>query len=161
MPKQPLVTEMAIGLAIIHWQAKVDGMGCEFVLGGAANNGSDDRRLDVRLYIEDTAPCNVLLPKSRPVHLWMLDFDKASTVQLTPEDVDRKLVPAFLGNDPYYPRPDADKGLWEEFCASYLKTSHIILHAILHAEHGEEPSITCLPQRFLDKVVEKIREHEH
>ena len=87
MKKLPLATEMAIGLAIIQWQAKVDGMDCEFVLGGAASNGIGGVRL-------------VRLPQSRPVHLWMLDFDKTSTIHFTPEDVDRKLVLTFLGNDP-------------------------------------------------------------
>ena len=148
----PLVTEMAIGLATIHWQAKVDGMGCEFVLGSAPSNGIGN----VPIYIKDAAPYEVRLPRLRPVHLWMLDFDKASNFSFTPDDVDKKLVPAFLGNDPYYPRPDVDEGLWQEFCTSYVKASQIILQA----EHGEEEAITCLPKLFLDKVEEMINKHE-
>ena len=34
-----LANEMAIDLAILHWQAQVDGMDVEFVLGSSANVG--------------------------------------------------------------------------------------------------------------------------
>ena len=61
------------------------------------------------------------------MHLWMFDFDKASKIELTKHDVNTRLVPACLGNDPYYPRPQVDEELWEEFCGVYLKASEVIL----------------------------------
>lgn len=62
----------------------------------------------------------------RSTHVWVLDFDKATTIDFTANDVDKKLVPAFLGNDPYYPRPDVDEELWEEFSRVYLRASQVI-----------------------------------
>lgn len=89
-----LAAEMAIGLAILHWQTQVDGMDTELVLGSASQ---------------------------------MLDFDRATSIELTRDDEDTKLVPAFLGNDPYYPRPDEDRELWKEFAETYLEASCCIL----------------------------------
>jgi len=57
----------------------------------------------------------------------MLDFDRATSIELTRDDEDTKLVPAFLGNDPYYPRPDGDRELWKEFAETYLEASCCIL----------------------------------
>ena len=39
----------------------------------------------------------------------MLDFDKASPIETTKEDVDSKLLLAFLGNNRYFPRPCTEK----------------------------------------------------
>ena len=97
-----LATEMAIGLATLHWQACVDGMDTEFVIGSSAT--WDTQR--PRAYDDVKSPphnVEVINFKRRALHLWMLDFDKADDIELTEHDVDKKLVPAFLGNDPYYP----------------------------------------------------------
>lgn len=39
-----LATEMAIGLAILHWEAQVDGMDTEFVLAGRRRSPSPAKR---------------------------------------------------------------------------------------------------------------------
>ena len=39
-----LAKEMAIGLAIMHWQAQVDGMDVEFVLGSSATWDGEQRK---------------------------------------------------------------------------------------------------------------------
>ena len=93
--------------------------------------------------------------KRRALHLWMLDFDKATTIELTEHDVDKRLVPAFLGNDPYYPRPQVDEELWEDFCDVYLEASEVILR-----RKGAEKAVLDLPQRFLNEVVRVSKEHE-
>lgn len=85
----------------------------------------------------------------------MLDFDKATTIEFTEHDVDKKLVPAFLGNDPYYPRPQVDEELWDDFCDVYLEASD----SILRSKKVEE-AVLDLPQRFLDEVVRVSKEHE-
>ena len=148
-----LANEMAIGLAIMHWQAQVDGMDVEFVLGSSATwdserpNGYDD----------DLAPPHTVKATNfnrRAVHVWMLDFDKATTIELKENDVDKKLVPAFLGNDPYYPRRQVDEELWDEFCRSYLKASEIILR-----RKGVDELVLRLPQRFLHEVLRVSMEH--
>lgn len=157
MDQFALATEMAIALAVIHWQAQVDGMDTEFVLGSAA--------VETPRRAYTIEPCISVLPPpedvnqldftNRSVHLWVLDFDKASPITLTTTDVDTKLVPAFLGNDPYYPRPDVDAELWEEFCTAYLKASQLILEG-----KQKEAPVMALPQRFLDQVAKTIKENE-
>ena len=85
----------------------------------------------------------------------MLDFDKAGDIEFTKHDVDKKLVPAFLGNDPYYPRPQVDEELWDKFYDAYLKASEVILR-----RKGAKKAVLDFPQRFLDEVVRVSREHE-
>lgn len=162
LDKVTLATKIAIALAVIHWQAQVDGMDIEFVLGSAAATSPERRRAS---YLGDILSTD--LPPStevhrpiyfneRPIHCWVLDFDKASPIQLTAYDVDKKLVPAFLGNDPYYPRPDVDEELWAEFCRVYLTASELILDR----KPEKSPMMMSLPPRFLGKVVEMIKETE-
>lgn len=149
-----LANEIAIGLAILHWQAKVDGMDVEFVLGSSAMWG----RERPRGYDNTSAPPHIVKTinfKSRSLHLWMIDFDKTTEIDFTNYDVDTKLVPAFLGNDSYYPRPRVDEELWDEFCGMYLKASDVILQS-----KAVDQSVRSLPQRFLDEVLRVLEEHE-
>lgn len=85
-----LAKEMAMGLAILHWQAEVDGMDIEFVLGG-------HDLCDIKPHFEPNhkefrprdRPTERLLSR-REIYLWMLDFDKASEIKLTKRDVDQQ-----------------------------------------------------------------------
>lgn len=160
LDKGALAGEMAIALAIIHWEAKVDGMDVEFVLGSAAATVSERRRPYTVDESSDEQPApfevHALHFNHRSMHFWVLDFDKATSIKLTTNEVDKKLVPAFLGNDPYYPRPDVDEELWAEFSRIYLKASKLILKK----KQGESPVIRSLPERFLAKVTEMIKENE-
>ncbi|MCJ1403054.1 hypothetical protein MMC11_006277 [Xylographa trunciseda] len=162
LDKFALAIEMAVALAVIHWPAQVDAMDVEFVLGSASQPGSDRRRA----YAKAPGPSDFSSPhevshlhrlnfKTRPIHMWVLDFDKATSTALTPNDVDKKLVPAFLGNDPYYPRPEVDEALWKNFSKTYLTASRIILR-----NRQESASVMSLPKLFLDKVAEMIKKHE-
>ena len=149
-----LAKEIAIGLAILHWQAQVDGMDVEFVLGSSATWDSDRPEG----YEDDSAPPHTVKAinfQRRSVHLWMFDFDKAAKIELTQDDVNSKLVPAFLGNDPYYPRPQVDEELWEDFCGVYLKASEVILR-----DKRVDQLVRDLPQRFLDEVLRVSKENE-
>ena len=149
-----LSNEMAIGLAIMHWQAQVDGMDAEFVLGSSATRDSEQPRG----YDDISAPPHSVSRtnfKRRAVHVWMLDFDKAREIELRKEDIDKKLVPAFLGNDPYYPMPNVDEKLWDEFCKSYLKASELVLRG-----KDVDEQVMRLPQRFLDKVIRVLNENK-
>lgn len=152
-----LAREMAMALAILHWKARVDAMDTEFVLGSKAAK-SDERRV---WHIGDDHKLLPLLDTfdiptftERSIHLWILDFDKANLIEFTPHNVDTKLVPGFLGNDPYYPRPDVDIDLWNEFSNVYLAASQLILQKQKATEAMD------LPKRFLEKVMEKIKELE-
>lgn len=171
-----LATEMAITLATIHWQAQVDGMDIEFVLAASSVLTIDDRR---RAYVYDydsttlpPSPQEVRPPhyrthfQSRFLHLYVLDFDKSSPITLTSADVDTKLVPAFLGNDSYYPRPDVDGELWDIFRVAYGRASRVILGMRGFGTEGEMEEgrlgvegVMELPGRFLEKVVEMVELH--
>ena len=63
--------EMPIALSIKHWQAQVDGMDTEFVLGSVVAAVSDRRRLYA------TAPRAATVPAPREVY--PLDFTKRAT----------------------------------------------------------------------------------
>ena len=149
-----LTSEMAIGLATLHWQACVDGMDTEFVIGSSATWDTERPKAydDIKSPPHKVEANNY---KRRTLHLWMLDFDKASAIEFTEQNVDKKLVPAFLGNDPYYPRPQLDEELWDEFCDVYLKASEVILR-----RKKVKKAVLDLPQRFLDEVVRVSKEHE-
>ena len=149
-----LAKEMAVGLAIMHWQAKVDAMDVEFVLGSSATWDYDHAVLcdDLSAVPHTVKPINF---KRRTVHLWMFDFDKASEINFTTDDVDMKLVPAFLGNDPYYPLPHVDRELWERFSGTYIKASEVILR-----DRKVDEGVMGLPKRFLDEVVRRAEENK-
>lgn len=149
-----LATEMAIGLAIMHWQARIDGMDVEFVLG--KSTAYESRPSDA--YSDDSITPHTILPvvfKSRAVHLWILDFDKATRIDLTKHHVSTQLVPSFLGNDPYFPMPQIDEELWYVFCEAYLRASHIIM-----VNANASQTVQRLPQFFLDDVLKVLKENE-
>ena len=149
-----LANGMALALATLHWQAQVDGMDVEFVLGTSATwDDLQPKRFDN----VSAGPKNIrkLNFKRRENNIYMLDFDKASEIELTLNDINTKLVPAFLGNDPYYPMPNVDEALWHEFAATYMKASGLILR-----NRGMEQEILELPGRFLEQVEKRVKENE-
>lgn len=75
--------------------------------------------------------------------------------KITKHDVDTKLVPAVLGKDPYYPRPQVDQKLWEDFYGRYLKASEVIFWG-----KRVDEQVRGLPRRFLDEVLRVSRERE-
>ncbi|KAF3042303.1 hypothetical protein E8E11_006326 [Didymella keratinophila] len=62
-----IAREMAIGVAVLHWGALVDGMDVEFVFGGISDSKS-----------------STFNPNGgkRATQLWLLDFDKAAKLRL-------------------------------------------------------------------------------
>ena len=85
----------------------------------------------------------------------MLDFDKASEIELTRTDVERKLVPAFLGNDSYFLRPNMDLAFWDTFATTYVKASRIVLRM-----KGANKETMELPATFLSCVNNQIWRNE-
>lgn len=152
LDEELLADELAIALAAIHWQAQVDAMDTEFVLGSAPPTPAGGRPVHVGAGQPHEVD-NVDHTK-RPIHVWVLDFDKSSSIELIHGDVDR-LVVAFLGNDPYFPRPDVSIDLCIHFNETYLKASCLILEN----RHVDSQAI-ALPALFIAKVEAKITEHE-
>ncbi|KAL8713730.1 MAG: hypothetical protein Q9220_002256 [cf. Caloplaca sp. 1 TL-2023] len=163
--KSGLAKDMAITLAVIHWQAQVDAMDAEFVLGGplpllqgprAVCPSPKDEPYNVdELPKLDRASSNIDVRLQQYHELWVLDFDKSHRIALKRKDVNKRLVPAFLGNDPYYPRPDTDPCNWAIFSVFYKQASEIILK-----NKGASSEELKLPKHFIYKVLAKIAEHE-
>ena len=170
-------TSMAIGLAVMHWIAMVDGMDTEFVLRGVAKWESKKPFVVYDKSLFEGPPRSITLPtpemEQKPVRMWMIDFDKAQQIQLTDEDVKGKFVPAFLGNDPYFPRPDGPSDLWDTFRRVYLAASEILLRfkafhtgeedtrkELKDMDGGRLAEIAPLARIFMDAVEEKVHENE-
>lgn len=92
---------MAYGYAVLHWGARFDGRGIEFLLG-----------------------CT----ESSQVKLHMLDFEDCKPfVCWSKEGIRNQLVPAAMDNAPYIPRPFVSPDLWRAFKKAYLAASRVIL----------------------------------
>ncbi|KAK2793364.1 hypothetical protein FQN52_001501 [Onygenales sp. PD_12] len=139
---QLITKEMAVSLAIIHWEAKCDGMDAEWVLGSAASKEFlpeiDDDFLNKEMV--DIGPDF----KKRGTYLWALDFDKTRRIQY-----DSTCIPLLLGgvtaNDPYLPNPKhSPKPLYYLFKKTYLEASDIILR-----RNRPTKDVLALPQQFL------------
>jgi hypothetical protein len=90
----------------------------------------------------------------------VLDFDKASEIALTKRDVDRKLIPAFVGNDPYYPLPgkNGDDKLWRDFKERYLTLSKDILERRVR-DGAYVEDVMDLPKYFTSGAETRIAEN--
>ena len=129
-------------------------MDMEFELGSMTT-----KKVEPVAHVMNTPPQEVWRPNfpNRSIHLWMLDFDKAGPFRVREEQCRYQTSLCFscLDNDPYYPRPDVNEDFWEKFSSTYLKASMLIL------ERKRKKGLTMeLPQQFLDKTVEMIKEHE-
>ncbi len=118
---------IAKALALLHWQANVDGNDVEFVLGRTPRFAMAPTAADLRA--TDTNSAGVLFGPSLGqdgVAVWLLDFDQCQTFPHDEAGL-QQLVRSFFFNDPYYPRPHAedpkDVALWETLKNSYLQTS--------------------------------------
>jgi hypothetical protein len=121
--------EMAIGLAILHWEAQIDAQDTEFVIGT-----STTKLLGAKYPSHNSMPRpETTLDDfmSRETRVWMLDYDKCAEVDFDTPDlftgVVQKYLVAVTGNDPYFPHPRLDLDLWQRFRKMYLDASQIII----------------------------------
>jgi len=129
-----MAREMAIGLAVLHWGALVDGIDVEFVFGSTSDSKS-----------------STFNPNGgkRATQLWLLDFDKAEKSELPQNgkegfgetEMCRRIVTAVTANDPHFPTPDVrgnsgarcdeggcvEKHIWEVFGETYVAASRILI----------------------------------
>lgn len=120
---------MAFALAVMHWEAGIDGNDVEFVLGPKPFQrqipqpqdfeGVDKDHVQHRKYDLDF--------RKRTNHLWLLDFNECKSLADCAGDWIDLLVKAFYFNDPYYPRPIStdprDQDLWQAFRTTYIDVS--------------------------------------
>ena len=101
-----LANEMAVGLALCHWRAKVDCNDVEFVLGSAPTilNFAVPAGQVPSLPPNTTTRPEALYHRfqKRAAHLWMLDYDKCHDMPMTDDGI-AQAVKAAEDNDPYLP----------------------------------------------------------
>lgn len=121
--------EMAIGLAILHWEAQIDAQDTEFVIGTSTTKIFGAKYPDHTSTPQPETTVNVFT--SQETQLWMLDYDKCAEVSFDTLDlftgVVEKYLVAVTGNDPYFPHPRLDRDLWERFRKTYLEASQITI----------------------------------
>ncbi|EXJ64562.1 hypothetical protein A1O7_00898 [Cladophialophora yegresii CBS 114405] len=140
--------EMAIGFAILHWQAQIDAADTEFVIGSSTSTTfrttypDHDARPPPTSTVDDFT--------HRETQMWMLDYDKCTKVDLDAKDaasaVVNKYLVAVTGNDPYFPHPRLDIDLWQRFRTAYLKASKMII-SIMSPRLG----VDKFPAMLIDK----------
>ncbi|KAK5274056.1 hypothetical protein LTR99_000688 [Exophiala xenobiotica] len=122
--------EMAMGLAVLHWQAQIDSQDTEFVLGTSTTTASCNYYPNHKSTAPPTSTSDDFT--QRETQLWMLDFDKCTEIDFdtcSSEEVVQKYFVAVTGNDPYFPHPGKDVDLWRTFRDVYLRASRIIIKA--------------------------------
>ena len=138
---------MAICLAEMHWNVKIDAADVEFVLGSAPEQLTlKPAQLDILPPRTDSE--SSLNFRKRTVHLWLLDFNQCKQISMDDAGVNQA-VTAFWQNDPHYPRPcppgHPDEDLWRIFKDCYLKHSS---RKVNSKSQGKD-----LARQFIDGVV--------
>ncbi|KAK5652411.1 hypothetical protein OQA88_10453 [Cercophora sp. LCS_1] len=170
LPVEEYARVMAGCLAIIHWQARMDGYDIEFVLGSDAeisytthitqSIGLDVEQLEQLPKHSDIEVLQRVNFQRRATRLWVLDFNLCNRFPMDDafilkheEELVNQLVLAFFENDPYYPLPlmeiNVDKQLWSIFRNEYERKAGEIL--------GTSKALSHLPVKFLDACVERER----
>ncbi|KAB5527934.1 zinc finger protein-domain-containing protein [Coniochaeta sp. 2T2.1] len=178
LPVNYYASAMGEALAVIHWQANVDGYDIEFVLGtDELPADSPEQPVRTRLtsveaegrapIISTTAiPLDTTVPaeiqeRKLQASMWVLDFNLCNRWNewigwQQPDVLVEQLVLAFFENDPYYPRPlmegELEQSIWNSFHTSYLDKAIEILHAA-----GKDVRLRHLPGMFADACIARER----
>ena len=112
---------MGVSMACVHFGAKMDARGVEFVLGTAPDPEITSRDQWVSPQKVETRVVNDF--KRHLVSLWLIDFDECRPIELT-EGGMNLAVSAFYDSEPFCPRPvvegGPDRNLWDAFERGYM-----------------------------------------
>lgn len=160
LPVSSYASAIGEALAVIHWDANVDGYDVEFVLGSEAS---------ARPQPPKTPPPQTTLEspwassedRRKTTRVWVLDFNLCTRWEERvgweqPEALVEQLVTAFFENDPYYPLPlmgdELGKQLWSVFRDSYTIKAEEVL-----AE--KDKRLKELPHTFINACIERERQN--
>ncbi|KAI9171067.1 hypothetical protein HJFPF1_00546 [Paramyrothecium foliicola] len=139
--------QIALGLAVGHWEAQLDMTDVEFVIAGQHKSTSTATRAHaVPLDTYETKQHlgnRTIIPSVEEqkrhglpanTQMWLVDFDKCNRVPVwtgtLTEDI-RKLALGICANDPYYPSPLPDTRLgWDVFLTftdTYIRVGRYLL----------------------------------
>jgi hypothetical protein len=141
LPVAQYALALADALAFLHWTARTDAAGVEFVLARPRAARHQEPCIGTQEFDSGGA--------LGPHAMWMLDFDCCGEMPLTEEGV-REVAKRFWMGDPFFPHPDCkgfegDEKLWEAFRDRYLCASRGILR-------GEDESVRMLPEKAEEKT---------
>jgi hypothetical protein len=146
--------EMAIGLAVVHWRAQIDGMDMEFVIGSSTGE-SELPSVMMKWYAQSPLTAATGDFRRRSIHLWILDFDKANQINFRDNwRASRdKMVTAVTANDPYYPNPvksgQQERAIWKIFESTYIKAAKVIINIDYRLSPQEKHAAEKFPKEFI------------
>jgi len=140
--------QIALGLAVGHWEAQHDMTDVEFVIAGRFKAPTTAFRahvvpLDAYDQRGDDLGNRTILPKPPQTiqhglpantQMWLVDFDKCNRVRVWDDTLTqdiRKLALGICANDPYYPSPLPDTRFgWDVFLTfteTYIRAGRYLL----------------------------------
>lgn len=183
-----IARDMALGLAAGHWSARIDMMDVEFVIGSrqhlvtpdpAPLSNADEKaaRSKSTHRVRNMSTAAVADQRQGPsfhnraIQLWMIDFDKVSTLNTSVEkgvyeaNIDKLVYATRATDGPYHPRvlarTEREWNLWLTFAKTYIDASRTILNAQLQPSRDagipmrkEEELVLKRPSRVINKWME-------
>jgi len=121
-------------LAVICWEAGIDGNDVEFVLAPPRSSAVDAESPSPNPSSSSTQPEPQVFhsPFFGEHTIWILDFDCCCDMRLDERGVEQA-VAAFFRNDPYFPRPcaksdeEGSQMAWRKFREAFLQSSLVVL----------------------------------
>ncbi|KAH7320853.1 hypothetical protein B0I35DRAFT_501048 [Stachybotrys elegans] len=151
--------DMAMGLAVAHWSARINMLDVEFVIGSRATTESMDSRPPEVMEAGAAGSSRQTKSKggkqqpsqaqpvqekrrtfrNRAIQLWMIDFNKVDKVDIDlvnyEESIQNLVYQTRSTDGPYYPRVLArtafEWNLWMEFAETYIKTSKVLIKELI------------------------------
>ncbi|KAK1763310.1 zinc finger protein-domain-containing protein [Phialemonium atrogriseum] len=160
---QAMACKIAGTMALMHWAAKTDAWGVEFVLGSSTTAVPQTFGVDE---LKKLKPGSYTGPPSRKeedfflrsTELWVLDFNQVQPITLDKAGV-TQAVDAAIANDPYLPRPFqeslVERHAWTAFVLSYLSASEDIIR-----QEGYGGEALALPQMFINGLTETEKKRQ-
>ncbi|KAH7320852.1 hypothetical protein B0I35DRAFT_501046 [Stachybotrys elegans] len=167
--------QIALGLAVGHWEAQLDMTDVEFVIAGKYRSPATVSRahvvpLDAYDKRDHLGNRTILVAAQdqeesfglpRNTQMWLVDFDKCNRVQVWDDTLAKDIRTLALGicaNDPYYPSPLPDTRLgWDVFITftdTYIRAGR----RLLEASFGKAATSDEQLQRVLERPAMVMRE---
>jgi Zinc finger protein len=160
--------QVALGLAVGHWEAQHDMTDVEFVIAGrhaplASATRGHILPLDVYDKRGDLGNRNIIPVAPPPAtqhglpantQMWLVDFDKCNRVRVLDDTLDKDIRTLALGicaNDPYYlnPLPGTQLG-WDVFLTftqTYIRAGRHLLQRAFDKVATSDEQLQCVLQR--------------
>jgi Zinc finger protein len=166
--------QIALGLAVGHWEAQHDMTDVEFVIAGRYTPLPTESRahtLPLQAYDQrDELGNRSILVGAPPVaqhglppgtQMWLVDFDKCNRVRVWDDTLAgdiRKLALGICANDPYYPNPLPDTQFGWDVFVTFTETYILAGRHLLQRAFDKVATSDAQLQRVLDRPAMVMRE---